>query len=493
MAHLIVVSDKKDWRFPNSEVEVVVADDYLAKGEAWDRPRTKVINLCRSHRYQRTGYYVSLLAEARGHRPIPTVGTLQELRSPAVIKSVAADLDDLVQKALGPLTADTFELSVYFGRNMARRYDALAGALFRAFQLPAMRARFKRGGKRNRWTMQSIEAVDLGQVPDDHRATVEQALADHLAGRSPRLRRKARARYDLAILYDPADEEPASDPKAIERFRKAGEAVGFAVEVIGRDDYARLGEYDALFIRDTTAVNHYTFRFAQKAKADGLIVLDEPETIIKCLNKVYLAELLQKHRIPSPRSMIVTKRNLGKVEAALGLPCVLKQPDSAFSAGVTKAETSEELAAKLAELLSRSSLVIAQEFKPTDFDWRIGVLDGQPLYACRYLMATGHWQIIKHDKDAGTKLDGDVETIPVEAAPGAVLDLAVRAAGLYGDGLFGVDLKQVGSEVYVIEVNENPTIEAGYEDRVLGEELYLRIMRYFMSRVEQRKRAGAMR
>ncbi|MGJ3241883.1 MAG: RimK-like ATPgrasp N-terminal domain-containing protein [Opitutales bacterium] len=37
------------------------------------------------HRYQTVGYYVSLLAEARGHRPVPDVATPQDFRS-AVLK-----------------------------------------------------------------------------------------------------------------------------------------------------------------------------------------------------------------------------------------------------------------------------------------------------------------------------------------------------------------------------------------------------------------------
>jgi glutathione synthase/RimK-type ligase-like ATP-grasp enzyme len=222
-------------------------------------------------------------------------------------------------------------------------------------------------------------------------------------------------------------------------------------------------------------------------------VIDDPEAIQKCMNKVFLAELLAKHKIPSPRSMVVTKRNAHEVEGRLGLPCVLKQPDSAFSQGVTKAETPEALEKGLQTLLKRSSLVIAQEYRPTEFDWRIGVLDGQPLYACRYYMASQHWQILRH-KDGGGEPDaGRVETIPVETAPGPVLDIAVRAATLYGDGLFGVDVKVLDGQPVVIEVNDNPTIDAGDEDRVLGDELYLRIMRHIMSRVEQRKRAGRFR
>jgi hypothetical protein len=56
-------------------------------------------------------------------------------------------------------------------------------------------------------------------------------------------------------------------------------------------------------------------------------------------------------------------------------------------------------------------------------------------------------------------------------------------------GLYGVDLKQVGDRVVVIEVNDNPSIDAGVEDAYLGKDLYRRIMDEFLRRME-RKRLG---
>ena len=64
---------------------------------------------------------------------------------------------------------------------------------------------------------------------------------------------------------------------------------------------------------------------------------------------------------------------------------------------------------------------------------------------------------------------------------------AVRAASLIGDGLYGVDLKQVGRAAYVIEVNDNPSIDAGYEDGLLKDTLYERIMEHFVRRLERQK------
>ena len=69
------------------------------------------------------------------------------------------------------------------------------------------------------------------------------------------------------------------------------------------------------------------------------------------------------------------------------------------------------------------------------------------------------------------------------------LPLALRATAPIGDGLYGVDLKMDGKRTAVIEVNDNPSIDAGVEDAYLGDDLYRRIMEEFLRRLE-RKRLG---
>ena len=225
---------------------------------------------------------------------------------------------------------------------------------------------------------------------------------------------------------------------------------------------------------------------ARKAAAEGLVVIDDPESILRCSNKVYLAEVLARHRLPAPQTVIVHGRNIDHILEELSLPCVLKQPDSAFSQGVVLVRDKEALEAEARRLLSKSDLVIAQEYLPSDFDWRIGVLDRRPLFACKYFMAAGHWQILRKGK-SGKDIYGRVETLPVGKVPKKVITTALKAAGAIGDGLYGVDLKQVGNKVYVIEVNDNPNIDAGFEDEVLQDELYLRVVETFLKRIERRK------
>jgi glutathione synthase/RimK-type ligase-like ATP-grasp enzyme len=214
--------------------------------------------------------------------------------------------------------------------------------------------------------------------------------------------------------------------------------------------------------------------------------MDDPESVLKCANKVYLAELLERKGILAPRTLIVHRDNLEEIVPRLGLPCILKEPDGAFSQGVVKVDTAEEVSRITQEMLEGSDLVIAQEFLPTPFDWRIGVIDRRPLYACRYFMAPKHWQIIRRDLDRPVDY-GRVETLPVELAPTQVVRTAVKAANLVGDGLYGVDLKQIGRHCYVIEVNDNPTIQSGIEDSILKDVLYDRIMEVFLRRLEHRR------
>src|SRR5690554_2732573 len=182
--------------------------------------------------------------------------------------------------------------------------------------------------------------------------------------------------------------------------------------LIREDDYSRLSEFDALFIRETASVNHHTYRMSRRAQREGLAVIDSPESILRCANKVYLAELLSLNRIPTPRTIIIHSENHKGVEKKLGFPCVLKLPDSSFSQGVVKVNTPEEMRLKVKEMVKVSDLIIAQEFLPTSYDWRVGVLNNEVLFVCKYYMAKDHWQIYnwgsrKKNDVSGTFREGE--------------------------------------------------------------------------------------
>ncbi len=488
MSAYFVVNQVRDWPLSIRGVEIVPARAYLTEPAYRDDPAACVVNLCRFARYQGLGYYVSLLAEARGHDPIPRVKNIRDVQSDNMVRLLTEEIEELIELSLATLAATSYELIVYFGRDIGLCHDQLSQQLFNLMQVPLLKVRFER--KNGTWRVQSLNAMDFREIPVGHHEFIASAAHDYVTTCERRRRLRAGRPITVAILHDPADPEPPSNARALERFDAAAVRLGMRTQRITRSDWNRLDEFDGLFLRETTSVNHYTYRFSRRAAAEGLVVIDDPDSILRCSNKVYLAELLARHAIPTPRTLIVHRDNVDCIVPTLGLPCVLKQPDSAFSLGVVKVESGDELARTVAAFLEKSDLIVAQEWLVTDFDWRIGVLDRQPLYACRYLMAPGHWQVIKRADSKDKEMEGATIAVPVADVPAGVLEVAVKAANFIGDGLYGVDLKEVDGRCYVIEVNDNPNVDAGNEDAELGDAIYERIMSVFRTRILARRAAA---
>ena len=491
MSRLVIVVEKaSDWGSYYPSDNVVTAQDYLKEAIGSDDERTQVINLCRSYKYLGTGYYVSLLAEARGHKVIPSVRAINDLRRRSLY---GLDIEDLNAKlgnflpAGGRDTTD-FGILLYFGETSYPALEDLARQVFETFPCPILHIEFER---ERVWQISAIKPSSLHTLSDPQ----EDAFAQALDKFSKKLWRKPRARkkfrFDLAMLVDPNDPIPPSNKRALKRFVEAGAELGIEVDTLSKNDYSRLAEYDGLFIRETTALDNHTYRFANRAEKEDMVVIDDPSSILKCTNKIYLHDLMKSRKLPTPRTEILYRdeaKKLAGLPDRLGFPIVLKIPDGSFSRGIVKVENIESLKAAVDNLFQHTALVLAQEFMFTEYDWRIGILNREPLYACKYFMSRGHWQIYNHAAKGNTK-SGGFKTLPVREAPADVVKLALRATAPIGDGLYGVDLKQVGDRVVVIEVNDNPSIDAGVEDACLGADLYRRIMDEFLRRME-RKRLG---
>ena len=145
---LIVVEKASDWGSYHPSEDVILAKDYLRLPIAAVEERTQVINLCRSYRYLGTGYYVSLLAEARGHKVIPSVRTLNDLRRRSLY---GFDVEDLnlrfanMQKQVA-LDHDEFEILVCFGETDYEPLRDIARQVFEAFRCPILRIGFEELG-----------------------------------------------------------------------------------------------------------------------------------------------------------------------------------------------------------------------------------------------------------------------------------------------------------------------------------------------------------
>lgn len=488
MTHVIlVVEDRRDWAAYYPARHLMSAQEYLDSGTSFPAGRVQVINLCRSYRYLSPGYYCSLLAEARGHRVLPSVRTVNDLSRKALYGLHFESFDAALDKAMKKHRQDGERLTVkiFFGQTEHAGLAELARQIFDQLPCPILQLEFRR---REAWTVELVRPLGLQQLKGQE----EDAFAAALEAFNARVWRKVgsrrKYRYDLAMLVNPDEAMPPSDKVALRKFVRAGAQLGINVETIGREDYPRLAEYDALFIRETTALDHHTYQFARKAEQEGMVVMDDPGSILRCTNKIYFAELMQGNKVSVPKTRFLFRDgplDIAAMVEDLGLPVVLKIPDGSFSRGITKADSAEALEAALGDYFRQSAVVLAQEFMYTDYDWRIGVLNNRPLFACQYFMSKGHWQIYNHK--SGKTVSGTSRTVPVQEVPAKVLRTALKAARLMGNGLYGVDMKQSGDRVAVVEVNDNPNVDSGVEDAWLGEDLYRQIMLEFLRRMEARR------
>jgi glutathione synthase/RimK-type ligase-like ATP-grasp enzyme len=484
---VILVDQPRD--LPNAETphKVISTSEYLARPRLFEAGRPKLVNLARSYAYQSKGYYASLLAEARGHRVVPTVETMLELREQKLYEYALPDLEEELNRCARRADFQPegeFRLLVCFGIARDDRFEAFGRLLFDMFRCPALEVMVDTGG--NWLAINRIRPRAITRLANGEAEFFRASLHNHTKRewRDPKAR--SVAKYDLAVLFDPNEKTAPSSPASIKHFSRIAEKMSVDVAPITRRQLAELAEFDGLFIRETTSIDNHTYRFARRAWQEGMPVIDDPISMIRCTNKVFLVELMQQHQIPTPPTVIIGEdTDLSKAIDELGLPLVVKIPDGSFSRGVHKIEAAAEFRRICDELFEETDLLLAQKFLPTEFDWRVGVLAGEPLFVCQYRMARGHWQVVKYRPD-GSSHEGGFRAFDLDQAPREVIDIAVGAARPIGDGFYGVDLKETADGIVVMEVNDNPSLEHGIEDCVGKDEIWMRLLRWFIDRFEQR-------
>ena len=463
MFKTLIVVDNNEQTLAQSFENVITFNTYLRDYPKHNEPKTRIINLCDSSQYLSKGYYCSLLAEARKHQVLPSVKTINALRSGQAPMLNVGQIDG----------------TLYFGNAQNDLQSKAAKSVFKQYPAPILFV--DEQGLLQQGSMSSLSEQQYSEFV---------AKLDNFTKTQWRISSvQRRFRWDMAILVDHNEKVPPSDKDAIARFIKAAAKHGIYAQALSFDEIDNIAQFDALFIRQTTAIDHPTYRLASNAQSLGLVVIDDAESILRCCNKVYLHDAFNYQKVPSLKTVVVADQaneTLEQLEEAFTYPLVLKMPEGSFSKGVFKVSNRDELAAKLTELFEYSALVLAQEYMYTEYDWRAGVLNGRAIYACRYLMARNHWQIYNHD--AKRFFSGGFETLPTFELPKAVLDAALKACKTVGRGLYGVDVKEHQGKAYVLEVNDNPSIDHKVEDGYLGDELYMIIMDEFKQRLEARGR-----
>jgi glutathione synthase/RimK-type ligase-like ATP-grasp enzyme len=243
----------------------------------------------------------------------------------------------------------------------------------------------------------------------------------------------------------------------------------------------KIPHYDAVLIRALTDPLNSAYVAARTAELHGKRVIDDSDSIYICCDKVNMYRHLLNADVAMPETRFLRESDLTAGRGArlldeLGSPLVLKAPNSSFSMYVDRVSTPQEFIKVGNRFLRRADRIVAQRFIRSEFDWRVGVLAGEPLYVCQYTIPKKRWKILSYSAE-GRAIIGPVVAVELEKANPKLIERALQASAAIGKGFYGVDLKQVGDDFIVIEVNDNPTINAGDEDQK-APRLYERVVRY---------------
>ena len=261
----------------------------------------------------------------------------------------------------------------------------------------------------------------------------------------------------------------SDEAEALQCFKQTAEQMGHEFNFMFRSGLSEIPKYDAVFIRATTDPLYTAYVVSRTAWVLGLRVVDDPESIRICANKIHQYRLFEKYDVPHIPTLFLNKeefhhRQIEEIFELFGKPVVIKAPYTSFSKYVEKVscETSFREVAK--RFFRRSDYIVVQKFMPSRFDWRVGVLNGEVLYVCKYMMPKGRWKHGVKRRGKPSFIWGRTVTLKRDNAPQRLKEVALKACSVVGKGLYGVDIKDVNGDYVVVEVNDNPSIYHGQED-----------------------------
>jgi len=287
----------------------------------------------------------------------------------------------------------------------------------------------------------------------------------------------------IAIFTDRSTLRMSPELNALFNFRQAAIDLGHDLDFIFKDDIKYIKNYDAIFIRALTDPLNNSYIVSRIAEMNNIKVLDKSSDIRICSDKVNMYSHLMKLNIPIPNTTFlrndeVTPENANDLFESMGIPLVLKAPNSSFSSYVEKVSNVDDFVKTGKKFLRRADIIIVQQYFPSKFDWRIVILNNKVISISKYIMDPNTWKILDYDHN-GKLLECSVEGMSIQEVNPKLIDIALKAAKSIGDGLYGIDLKEADNEFFVIEVNDNPNIDAGLEDQK-SPKIYEWIIKYLV-------------
>jgi glutathione synthase/RimK-type ligase-like ATP-grasp enzyme len=271
---------------------------------------------------------------------------------------------------------------------------------------------------------------------------------------------------------------------ALQNFQTVAQRMGHSFDFMFREGITHIPRYDAVFIRATTDPLFTSYVVSKTAAEMGKKVVDDPESIQICGNKIHLYDLFKERGVPHIPTVFMNKEDLHhkrlvEIFENLGKPIVVKAPYTSFSKYVEKVACETRFRDVAKRYFRKSDMLAVQTFMPSAFDWRVGVLNRQILYVCKYMIPKGRWKHGAKRRGKPGFIWGRTVALKTENAPVKLKEVALQACEVIGNGLYGVDIKEFNGNYVVVEVNDNPSIYAGYEDS-RNRDLYGKIIQFLV-------------
>lgn len=189
----------------------------------------------------------------------------------------------------------------------------------------------------------------------------------------------------------------------------------------------------------------------------GVVCLNNSTTIRHVKDKLNTAQILSRHSIPIPTTMLVKfPVDISIVEQEIGFPCVVKNVTGSHGVGVHLCETKKDfskLMLFIENLTSKKELII-QEYlgEHPGEDLRVLVIGGKVVGAMKRIAPEGDFRANISNGGSGQsyELTEEIEYIARETAKVLALDIA------------GIDLLFDSRGFRVCEANSNPGF-SGFE------------------------------
>lgn len=209
-------------------------------------------------------------------------------------------------------------------------------------------------------------------------------------------------------------------------------------------------------------------------RSRGICVLNGPEAIHACHDKLVTALRLARAGLPHPETAYLSAASTRGDVSAERFPAVVKPRYGSRGEHVYRCEGPDALGSLLGRLrrlgwFRRQGALIQELLPATGFDTRVLVTGGRAVGAIRRVAAPGEWR---------TNVALGATRRPVVPQP-RELELAVAAAAACGADLAGVDLmRRPDGSLAVLEVNGAPEFTAAYslDDRDVFETVVMALL-----------------